>query len=727
MSPTIRAVFIKELRDALRDRRTLFASVVVPILLYPVMLLLMAEVMQHAHAKMQREAYTVAVPAGTKTFLDKISQLPPDDEISVEKRADKKEEKGPEIAGVELKPFLPPLTFVEMDADVAAKALTAGEVRAVIDVPIDFEQRVQNNQALPVIVKFDQAEHRSLDANQRVKLIFERYKREVVKQRLDSKALTTEFLKPFEYNAVNVAVATKVGGSMFGTFLPLIFIMMIITGAMYPAIDMTAGEKERSTLETLIGSPCRPIEIITGKFLAVAAMAVGSAALNVFSFGGTFSLLPAQSAAAMEFPWSALPATLLLLVPLTLLFSALLIAVSCFAANNKEAQIYCLPIYLVPVVGMMVTMMPGIELEGPLLLAPVVNITLMIKELFLGHGGAQNYMFVFLSTCLYAAGAVALAGRVFAREEVLFSAQGSFRLFLKRRFFRPAELPRPGDSLLVLALLFPINFYVQNGLAKALVDIESGVIPTSIFALLVIIPQYLLFLALPIAIAWYLKLDLKKTFLWRMPSLRAVLGAVCLGFTAWIIMQQVISWQSMFWPFPTTPDPTHTSISALTKSGWGMALGIFLIGLTPGICEEHLFRGFMQQGLVKSGKWFALLLVGIVFGAYHIKLFNQPVLMAMGVVLAYVAWETRSIWPGVVFHFLHNSIQVVLPTLVEESKPVSGEPLPGMPLNWLLPAIAIFALGIFLIRRSAKTAAPKTNGAPPSEHRVLIQEHALRH
>src|SRR6185295_4190205 len=136
-------------------------------------------------------------------------------------------------------------------------------------------------------------------------------------------------------------------------------------GSIYPAIDMTAGEKERKTLETLIGAPARPLEIITGKFLAIATLALGNAALNVSSFATTFSVLVGKHSGQFQFPWQALPLTLLILVPLTLFFAALLLAVASFASNNKEAQVYCLPIYLVPVVGMAMTMMPGIELDGP--------------------------------------------------------------------------------------------------------------------------------------------------------------------------------------------------------------------------------------------------------------------------------------------------------------------------------------------------------------------------
>jgi membrane protease YdiL (CAAX protease family) len=384
-----------------------------------------------------------------------------------------------------------------------------------------------------------------------------------------------------------------------------------------------------------------------------------------------------------------------------LLFAGLLLAVSSLAANTKEAQIYCLPIYLVPVLGLMVGTMPGVELEGPLLLAPVLNTALLIKELFLGRGTSMQMVYVFCSTCMYAAGAVTLAARFFAREEVLFSSQGSFRVFLKRKFFKSALVPRAGDSLLLLALLFPLFFYFQTGIAKLLIDFEKGIQPLELI-LMMALPQYLLFLGLPLLLTWYLKLNPRTTFQWRMPPLRAILGALCLGFGAWPCVIQLFCWQSLVWPV-AVDNSMNNVLKTLTTSSGGIMLLIFLIAVTPAICEEHLFRGFLQQGLKKSSKWTVLIVVGVIFGMYHLPLYKQPVVMLMGVVLAFVAFETYSIWPGVIFHCLYNELQVVGSELIN----LENESKTGVDWRYLAPAFVLFWIGIFLVRKSGN--APRLN------------------
>jgi len=717
VSPKIRAVYFKELRDCLRDRRTVFATVVIPLVLYPVMLLGMAEVTQMAQTKLEHEHHLIAIPVNTKSFFENtLNNLP-------------SEEKAEEVTNLpsgakttikkmvgEKAPVITPLDYVEMTPDAAESALAGGTVRAIVVMDPNFADDVKALKQVKLDVKFDQAEQRSNDAAIRVRTLFERYRKVVINQRLESSGLGHDTLEPFSINITNVAQATKVGGSVMGSFLPLLFIMMIITGAIHPAIDMTAGEKERSTLETLIGAPVRPIEIISGKFLAVATMALGNATLNVGSFALTFSMMPLAKMNGFEFPWAAVPLTLLLLLPLALFFSGLLLAVASFASNQKEAQIYCLPIYLVPVLGMMVVMMPGIDLEGPLLLTPVLNTALLIKQLFLSHGTGQQIAFVFISTCLYAAGAVAFAARIFAREEVLFSAQGSLRLFLNRKFFKRSAIPKPGDALVVAALLYPFNFYLQGYLQSALlVDKEKG-FSSLAFAISVGVPIWLLFAALPIAISMYLKTDLKTTFLWRMPAPRAILGGVLLAAGGWLIAQEMVAIQSRFWEYSFEMDILSKFFHEKSQSVAGMLFLVFFVGITPGICEEHFFRGYLQQGVTRKDKWVGLLTVGVIFGAFHSPFWKFPITASMGVALAYVAWETASIWPGVIFHTLYNSMSVVMPTLLGmgDEKPVAGKGPSDIPLQYLLPSIALFVAGILLVRGTRPKAEVKTSNVLPA-------------
>jgi len=689
LPPRVRAVFIKELRDALRDRRTVFATVFVPLLLWPLMLLGVAEATQFARNKIRGETYIVAVPRSTVAFFERLAI-----ESDVEQAAE-----NPPKAG-EPEKVIPKLLFQGMRSEESAIALANGQVRAVIAVPRDIEERMNRFEQISIEVRFDQAEQRSIEARARVVAILERIRDKEIGRRLKEKNLTREFIKPLDISSKNIAAASKVGGSILGSIIPLLFIMMIVTGAVHPAIDMTAGEKERSTLETLIGAPVRPIEIITGKFLAVSTLALSNGALNVASFGLTFFLLPRAQMAEMQFPWEALPLSLMILLPLALFFSALLLAVASFGANQKEAQIYCLPIYFLPVIGTMVVSMPGIELEGPLLFAPVINTALLIKELFLGRGTAHQISFVFLSTCFYAAAAVTTASRVFAREEVLFSAQGSLRLFLSRRFFKPSDRPRSGDAMLAIAILFPVNFFFQLWLTSML--FPDGNFDNAARAILLIaVPQIVLFLGVPILLSRYLKTKLDTTFAWRMPPMRSLLAACLIGGSTWLLAQQVISWQSHFWPYnPADGEKMYSLFKPIKDIPGGVILLSILIGVLPGICEEHLFRGFFMQGMRNSGKWTAIMLSGVIFGIYHMQLFNQPLLIMLGIVLAYMTWQSRSIWPAVLAHLLHNGLQILIPHLLQfkEEKPKLGEPLPGMPLEVLIPATVAFVVGLILLR-----------------------------
>ena len=731
MNVKVRAIFAKELVDMLRDRRTLFATAIIPIFIYPLLTLGMAEVTQMAKAKLDRDEFPVAVLPGTQQTAEHLLKIaretpeplkgipPPEKpaEPKPEKKAAPKkgqpdtdqktpapsDEDDDESDVVPLDSFQKTqFTFREMTLDEARKALSDGRIRALLILPPAFEKDIAEQAEPTAAIEYDQAERVSQSTFSRLRTMLERYESAMLKERLKEKALPSKFLHPFKLDAKNTAGAEKVGGSLFGAMLPLLFIIMLMTGALHPAIDMTAGEKERSTLETLVGAPVRPIEIIAGKFLAVATLSLANAALNVCSFAVSFALLPLPANLGFQFPWAALPLTLTLLIPLALFFSALLLMVASFAANTKEAQVFCMPIFLVPTVGMAIAMTPGIELQGPLLLMPVINIALLIKELFLFHGTAQQFAFVFFSTCLYAAGMVALAARVFAREEVLFSAQGSLRLFLSRRFFKEMPTPRPGDVLLAAGILFPLNFYVSLTLQKLLVADALKPIEWPVLAALLIVPQYGLFLGGALLVSTYLKANLKSTFQWNRPCGRALTGAALMGVASWLIAIQFLAWQSRFWPVNTSDMGVEHAFKQLAKTVAGQFFLIFLVALTPAICEEHFFRGFFQQGLGRKNKWATIMLVGAVFGFFHFPVFRMPITSLLGMVMAYSAWQTRSIWPGVLMHFLHNGLSLLGPGLLRlsEEKPVAGEPLKDLPLQYFLPALALFAVGFFFVSRS---------------------------
>jgi len=231
-----------------------------------------------------------------------------------------------------------------------------------------------------------------------------------------------------------------VGGNIVGGMIPYIFILLCFTGAMYPAMDLTAGEKERGTLETILCSPVARTDLVLGKFLVVLAASLGTVVISLLSMGATFliggmllaksdvgaaAMAAAKSGAAQGFTLPTIdPAgtlmVLAMVLPVAVLFSAILMAVSLFAKSMKEAQSYVSPLIIVVILPAMMGMLPGVELNARLALVPILNLALVSKELVSGVFHWNYIALIFGSTCLYAAVALAACVRMFNREQVLF-------------------------------------------------------------------------------------------------------------------------------------------------------------------------------------------------------------------------------------------------------------------------------------------------------------------
>jgi sodium transport system permease protein len=212
-------------------------------------------------------------------------------------------------------------------------------------------------------------------------------------------------------------------------------------GAMYPAIDLTAGEKERGTMETILCSPVARIDLVVGKFLLVLTASLTTVLFSLLSMGATFllgSILLTQGggsgvAAAAKGGAGAMAtlptldplgllAVLAMVLPLAVLFAAGLMTIALFAKSYKEAQSYVSPLIIVIILPAMMAMLPGVELSTRLAFVPILNLSLVSKELVSGVWHWPYLALIFGSSCLYAAAALALCVRMFNRESVLFRA-----------------------------------------------------------------------------------------------------------------------------------------------------------------------------------------------------------------------------------------------------------------------------------------------------------------
>lgn len=397
-------VYLKELTDSLRDRRTLLSMIIVPTLVMPALAFVVGRIATKVVAGARQEKPAIMVlgageAPGLATALAQSSRfraMPPRDDYQ--------------------------------------RQIIDKKLRAVVRIPSGFERDLARNSASPVVILHYEGEIKSGFAAAELERFLREYRDRHVAATLAARDLPATLVRPFEVKRENVAPPEKVGGNLFGGIVPYLIIILCFAGAMYPAIDLAAGEKERGTMETLLCSPASRVEIVLGKFLMVLTGSLSAMVLSLVSMGATAIAMglmltgggaPAVAAAARSGPMPmidpvGLLGVLAMVFPVAVLFSAVELTVALFARTSKEAQSYLGPMILVVLLPAVIGMLPGIELNARLALIPLLNLSLVCREMLSGVWHWHYIGLIFASSCLYAAAALALAVRMFNREAVLF-------------------------------------------------------------------------------------------------------------------------------------------------------------------------------------------------------------------------------------------------------------------------------------------------------------------
>ncbi|WP_404422296.1 ABC transporter permease [Nibricoccus sp. IMCC34717] len=396
------AVYFKELRDSLRDRRTLISTLVVPTFAMPLIMGLVAFVAVAAIKKTKAELPTVVLVGAAQSpqVRDALSSDP----------------------HLRVVPFRE-----DWQQAIANKSL-----RAAVEIPDDFDQAVVEGRPVAVNIRHYEGEMASGFAVSELTRFFDQRRQAVIAERLQARGIPGNVITPFQVDVSNVAPPEKVGGNILGGFLPYLALMLCFSGAMYPAMDLTAGEKERGTLETILSSPVSRTELVLGKFLLVLTAALATVLCSLTSMAASLSLLTARMASANPAAAQAGPVNFAslhlggvvgcfaLLFPTALLASAALMAIAINARTMKEAQSYLAPLLILVVVPSMLSLLPGIELNAKLALVPLLNVSLVSKQMVSGIFHWDLIALVFFSCFAYAALALAWCVRRFNSESVLF-------------------------------------------------------------------------------------------------------------------------------------------------------------------------------------------------------------------------------------------------------------------------------------------------------------------
>ncbi|WP_339909563.1 ABC transporter permease subunit/CPBP intramembrane protease [Symmachiella dynata] len=765
----VKLIFMRELRDQLRDRRTLFMIIVLPLLLYPglgigmvqltvlfseqprtVVILgdknlspktlppllegdgfardLFADSADAAKLRVLSQSELVAANSDGKVSekdaellqrAESISSMVPERERLQQELAELQGTAHFGTANTErMEELRRQLTAINGEM---GKLFAESKIQTLVIIPQDFGKSVASaNQQLverggatvriadyarPLIVH-NSADEKSQITYSRVAEVLEHWEDQILDQRLELADLPANLHRPVEARGADLAMIEQLSSKLWSQLFPGLLVLMSITGAFYPAIDLAAGEKERGTMETLLICPASRSEIVVGKFFTVMSFSIMTALLNLISMGMTgrymVGLMGARTMPGMSTP--TLPSLgdiawiVIFLIPLAAMFSSLCLALATFARSSKEGQYYLTPLLMVTLGLTMFCLSPGVELtERPMYsVMPVCGVALLLKGLLMSSlSTAPLYVYavpVLGSTLFYSFLALYWAIEQFKSEDVLFREAERFDLKLWVHHLLRDKEPTPSfsEAVICFILIMMLQFVA--------ISASGGGAGTGWMIRMLLITQIAVIASPALFMGVMLTTSLRQTFRLYLPRLKMVAVAMVLA-----VAMHVLSFEwlhQLDWFFPKLPDSMEEPLKRLMSANmpWWIMLGT--MALAPAICEELAFRGFILSGLRRTGRtWMAIGLSSCAFGFMHMiphQVFNATLL---GLVLGIIAIRSNSLLPSVIFHLIYNSLGVIHgrigPQLLERFRgnplvrDVDGQMLYGWPTIVIAALIAL--------------------------------------
>ncbi len=571
-------------------------------------------------------------------------------------------------------------------------------------------------------VVYDPNNLRSSEAAAYVKRQFFLFNQSVLLGELRKKGVQAYFpLNEGHDSLVSIAPTDKTrSGISFASLIPLILVLMTITGAVYPAIDLTAGERERGTLETLMAAPIPRMGILFSKFIAVLTVAVLTASLNIIGMAATIWAFRLDSyLGETGFTLAMCLKIFGLLVLFAAFYSAVLLAVTSYARSFKEAQSYLVPIILLSMAPGLMAMTPGLTLNGPLCITPMVNILLLARDVLQGSVQVVPSLIAIASTILYTVLAVLMAARIFGTDAILYGSQASWN----EMFIRPAKSQPTmpiSASVFCLVMLIPINFVLSGFLSRLDVNMTSRLLLMGLFT-------GLMFFVFPSVVAFFLRVAFASGFGFRPAKPIFFVGAVLLGLSLWpLVMSLTEAWhvcyewfagaeKSQAWQDRLVEFGTATAAKFRLVSPWIIAIALSII---PAFCEEWFFRGLLLRSLLAhKSKWTAIFTSAAIFGLFHV-MSNSTIALdrflptaLIGILLGYLCYKSGSILPGVILHATHNAIVAFLayyqPQLSQFEWFIGEND--SVPLSWVVISLVPVLLGLAMIVFSTRRTESGTS------------------
>ncbi|MEM7306209.1 MAG: CPBP family glutamic-type intramembrane protease [Planctomycetota bacterium] len=619
----IRLVLACELRRLLRDGRAILFAVVLPVVAFPLLFL-----STDGLGEIGRDA----LAARDVRLVHDLAALPPDDGAALLSALD-----DPELLiEAEARAF----DAADEELREQARTLFADGFHALLLA------RPPTKPAGParLEVYFDEASETSREAARRVRgeLL------ELLSAARDERLVALVGEDPgarFEPLPVDVARPEDTAGRSLGGLLPLLAVLVLISGGSFAALDAFAGEREAGTLETLLVQPAPALALAWGKFLAVAltgTLAFAGNALSlflclVFEFG-SLPALPEDVA------WSATAGRLLLacavFLPTAALVSAVLSLVAARARTFRQGQLLTMPLSFAALALAAPSVQPTTELGVALALVPITGGALAMRDAAAGAPALLPQLICLLASTGWAAFALSRLRRTVDAERLLSTSDVSDEANARRVHSSRAIRFGAVSALLV---------YVVGGRMQAAAPV-AGLLAT-LYGLVV-------FLAVLAAARSARRtgepLGTALGLVRAAPS--HLVGAALLAPAAGQLVQRVFALQQRLLPMPST-----VGAEALVSftAELSLPLLVLLLAVSPGICEELLFRGALLRPMRRDLAPAAVVLwQALLFGAVHASIYRFVPTALVGALLAVVALRARSVFPAIVLHVGYNGLLV---------------------------------------------------------------------
>lgn len=657
-SKKVMIVYRKELMEVLRDKRTLFTTLLLPVILYPLLIVGFNAIMARQTGVLEQKSASVAVQdsvmnAASMAIIENLAEIE---------------------------------NYTILPAAGNAQALYENrDIQAIVSISDSLT--AGGLTAYHIYIQYDTANEQSRTVYSKLKEQLAESEKALMQEQLQLRGVPTDVMNILDVRQIDTASSQRKMGMILGMFLPYIMIIMLLTGASVVAADLVAGEKERKTLETLLVSGIGRLEIVIGKYLTIITLAMLNLVINLFSI--SFSMRYMLSQAGMDMSGASLPLNSILILlaamlPLATLFAAILLSLSTFSRNMKEARTYEQPLMMVSMMMAMISFLPAIEMSNLMALIPVINIALLFKAVMIEEYQVSHLLITIGSTLILDVFAIWATIKLFKTESILFRSDddsGSIKAIKKNK----ASFFNPYNGIvyfsIALLLLYYLGSYWQGQ------DLWRGLLNTQIF--IIALPALLLLRIL--------KLNSRDVLRLKPPKLLPVVLVPFMAVPAAILVATLAQLINAIYPFP---EQYLENLTKLFKMDIPLWQSFMIIAVAPGVCEELLFRGMFPRFFEKYGMKVNIVVTALLFAAFHLDPFRFVPVFLLGLLLGYQTLRSGSIYLSMLSHTINNGLALFITAFAGERWIKIFISRDDMLQYWLaLPALMIFIIALWMFHK----------------------------